>query len=209
MHELHKVLSLCQWIIAWLVLPVKTVLISIGLASITGGYATAVYALSRSSLASKLLNPVKKGTLHLALSEHSGKGRTFHDNRQSRIQAVSHVYLKDVWSAFTISTAFSTLECSSLSLGFSKSSHFISDFVIGRDLLMLSSVMRCWTNVLPFCHWNLTLARSSLFHQLSLCWYPYYHLLLLSIHHHLLLRLIDLADIHHLHFFLLLVRLHL
>ncbi len=75
---------------------VKIVLISFGLASITGGYATAVYAPSRSSLASKLLNTVQKGTLHPAMSEHSGKGRTFCDNRQSRIQAVSHVCLKDV-----------------------------------------------------------------------------------------------------------------
>ncbi len=45
---------------------VKIVLISHGLSSITGGYATAVYAPSGSSLTSKLLNPVQK--THSALT---------------------------------------------------------------------------------------------------------------------------------------------
>ncbi len=64
-----------------LFIAVKIVLISLGLVSIIGGYATAVYAPSGSSLESKLLNPVQKGTLCPVMSEHSGKGRIFCDNR--------------------------------------------------------------------------------------------------------------------------------
>ncbi len=79
-----------------LFIDVKIVLISLGLALITGGYVTAVYAPSGSSLENKLLNPVQKGTLCPVMSEHSRKGRIFHDNRQSRIQAVPRVCLKDV-----------------------------------------------------------------------------------------------------------------
>ncbi len=60
---------------------VKIVLISLGLVSITDGYATALYAYSGSSLICKLFNPAQKGTLCPVMSEHSGTGKIFCDNR--------------------------------------------------------------------------------------------------------------------------------